>query len=500
MNPKLSTKGKILVAIPLTVQLLSVVVLSAMLGNAEQQTAKIERSREIVNEALLIAKQIYDTEYALYESLESVRAGTSDYDAAAARYESLAKGIPPHLDRLEGLVQSRPKEKEVAEKFIRQTRALLKLLQQMRSRLDQGDINSVFSLGVIMTYSKGVLTQMSAQLEKLTALEKEDGGLQDEARRGRRQVQALLYVSVAVNVLVVIGLLIIFNQNTIARLSVLMANTRRMASNQELSEPLKGKDEIAELDRVFHEMADAVKAARERETELIELKKQIMAVVSHDLRAPLTSLQGTLALLNKNMYGELTEQGHQRVESSDASIKRLIRMINDLLDLEKLEAGKMILEPRDLPLAVLLDRAVEAVEQMASDKKVSITFDRASELEVRGDGDRLIQVFVNLLSNAVKFSPEQAVVEISCKLVGARVEVLVKDSGPGIPEHLRSEIFERYRQIEDAAHKQSGGTGLGLAICKLIVEMHDGTIDVVSSGNEVGSTFRVIIPAAVQAD
>lgn len=497
INPKLSTKGKILVAIPLTVQLLSVVVLSTMLGNAEQQTAKIERSREIVNEALTIAKQVYDTEYALYELLENARLGKdSNYKVAAARYEALKENIPPHLEQLQRLVQSRPKEKEVAEKFIRLTRGLLKLLERMRTKLDEGDINSVFTLGVIMTYSKGVLTQMSTQLEKLTDLEKEDGGLQDQARRGRQQVQALLYVSVAVNVLVVIALLIAFNRNTISRLSVLMGNTKRMASDQDLSAQLHGHDEIAELDRVFHEMADAMKAARQREAELIEIKKQIMAVVSHDLRAPLTSLQGTLALLNRNMYGELTEQGRQRVESSDHSVRRLIRMINDLLDLEKLEAGKMVLEIKDLPLVVLIARAVEDVTQLAADKGVRFEYDENSELEVQGDGDRLIQVLVNILSNAVKYSPQDGVIKIESQLVDQTVKVCVTDQGPGVPEDMREAIFERYRQIEDSAHKGKGGTGLGLAICKLIMEMHSGAIGVEPSAPN-GSTFWFTLLAVV---
>lgn len=166
-------------------------------------------------------------------------------------------------------------------------------------------------------------------------------------------------------------------------------------------------------------------------------------------------------------------------------------MINDLLDVEKLEAGMMEMDLRDLPLQVIVDRAIAAVDELAKKKGVDIVTNE-SELEVKGDGDRLIQVLVNFLSNAIKFSPENSKITINTRLLGDFAELRVNDSGPGIPEEARLQVFERFRQIK--GEKAKGGTGLGLAICKLIVEMHSGKIGV-DAAEGGGASFWLTVPA-----
>lgn len=490
----LSTKGKILVGIPLVMQVVSVIVLFWMLGNANQQTTKAEQSKQVMLDSLAMTRKLYETENALYEYLEQVR-----HDAAhksSQKYSQLAATIPGQLQRLETLAQGSPAREKLIGRLVKEVKRLERIMDAVKKALENEDLSTVFTLGVIMQTGHGPLNKISDILEELTLLEQPNQQLERDAKLVRQKVQSLLIGSVAFNAIVVLLLLRVFHQNTISRLSVLVDNTRRFAESKELKPRLVGNDELAALDLVFHEMVGAARAARQREAELIEMKQQVMAMVSHDLRSPLTALQATLTMLNNGQYGSLSELGQQRVQTSDESLKRLIRMINDLLDLEKLEAGKMVLDLQVIPIVVLLTRSVEAVEQLATEKEVQIQYPEDTELEVKADADRLIQVLVNLLSNAIKYSPESGTISIECSATKSEVEVRVTDQGPGVPEDCRERIFERYKQVESStAHKGKGGTGLGLAICKLIMEMHQGTIGVTSHA-QGGSTFWFKIPRA----
>ncbi|MBX9688100.1 MAG: HAMP domain-containing histidine kinase [Candidatus Obscuribacterales bacterium] len=496
MNPKLSSKAKILVAIPLSVQIISVLVLNLMLDAAERETARIQISREIANESLLVAKKIYDAEYALYSYMEGIKNSSYRNPVYAASFRNIYKELPLHLNRLEQLSVGRPDESKLTKELNAETHYLMRLMKKMKQTMDRTDnMEGVYVLGMIMAETQGPFNNISALMNKFSLLQRDDGRLEAKATANRNFVQQLLNVSVVLNVFIVLLLLKIFNTGTIKRLTVLMDNTRRLAERQPLNPALGGKDEIAELDRVFHEMTDAMDAAQKRERELQEVKKQLVAMVSHDLRAPLTSLQMTLSLLSSNNYGSLNEQGQIRVKSSERSVQRLIRMINDLLDLEKLEAGKMEMRLQDLPLSVVLSRSVEAVQELALSKNVKIDSDE-NDFEIKGDGDRLIQVIVNLLSNAVKFSPENSTIKIRTqRLKDKQIELKVIDSGPGIPESARQQIFERFRQIDDPKQESKGGTGLGLAIAKIIVEQHGGQIGV-EKAEGGGSSFFMRIPEA----
>ncbi len=165
--------------------------------------------------------------------------------------------------------------------------------------------------------------------------------------------------------------------------------------------------------------------------------------------------------------------------------------MNLQIDLEKLEAGKMEVDLRDLPLQVIITRSIEAVEQLFSSKSIRIK-QQDTDLEVKGDGDRLIQVLVNLIFNAIKFSPENSELSISCSSQNEFVELRVCDQGPGIPEDKREQVFERFSQIEN---KSKTGTGLGLAICRLIIEMHNGKIGV-DQAESGGASFWIHLPRA----
>ena len=229
--------------------------------------------------------------------------------------------------------------------------------------------------------------------------------------------------------------------------------------------------------------------------EVERLKREFVSTVSHELRTPLTSIRGSLGLLRSGAVGDLPPEAGDLVAVAERNVIRLIGLINDILDLERLEDGRIELHLASVPAGGAVTRAVEAVHAFAGEQGILLE-SGPSDADVRADGDRLVQVLVNLLSNAVKFSPRGSKVSVTVTAVGDMAEFRVADRGRGIPPALRIAIFERYRQVEAGDTREKGGAGLGLAICKAIVEQHGGTIGVESEEGR-GSTFWFRVPIAV---
>ena len=226
---------------------------------------------------------------------------------------------------------------------------------------------------------------------------------------------------------------------------------------------------------------------------LAQMKKDFVATVSHELRTPLTSIRGSLSLLAGGALGELPDEALEVVQIAERNTLRLIALINDILDLERLEAGKLEIAVRPTPVATIVERSLEAVRAVADQAGIRIEVPSA-EGTVLADEDRIVQVLVNLLSNAVKFSPRDSVVTVAAAPEkDGFVELRVTDRGRGIPSSHKDLLFQRFQQVETSDAKKKGGTGLGLAISKAIVDQHGGTIDVDSVLGQ-GSTFRVLLP------
>ncbi len=225
--------------------------------------------------------------------------------------------------------------------------------------------------------------------------------------------------------------------------------------------------------------------------ELEQLRQHFMAMVSHDLRTPLNSVKNFLGMLNTPIYGTLSEKGGVRKQAVEHEIDRLNRLIDDLLDLEKLEAGKMELELKPNRVASVLLLAFEAVRGVAEKKNIEIEIPK-EEREVNMDGERIIQVLVNLLSNAVKFSPEGSLITVTAEFSQTQLKVSVQDRGSGLPEGAEKTLFSRFKQFVKGPDAPKG-SGLGLAICKEIVASHNGTIGCESKPGQ-GSTFWFTIP------
>lgn len=226
--------------------------------------------------------------------------------------------------------------------------------------------------------------------------------------------------------------------------------------------------------------------------ELERFRQQLIAMVSHELRTPLTSVSSGLELLETGTFGELNAKGEKILKNASANVDRLISLIADLLDIERVEAGRLELHKSKVAARSLIDRSIDVVDPLASDKKITIAAPDAS-VDILADGNRLIQVFVNLLSNAIKFSPPGSTITVAVKVADGVCEFQVQDRGRGVPEEHKLAIFERFRQVEATDSSEKGGTGLGLPICKAIVEAHGGRIGVESQDGQ-GSVFWFTIP------
>lgn len=225
-----------------------------------------------------------------------------------------------------------------------------------------------------------------------------------------------------------------------------------------------------------------------------KMKQDFVSTVSHELRTPLTSIRGSLGLLAGGVFGLLSDEAAEAVSMAERNTIRLISLINDILDFEKIKSGTVELHFEPVLMQALVQRSVDAVRGVAQERHIAIDTE-VCDREVLVDADQTIQVLVNLLSNAIKFSPENSRIALDCIEQPGWVETRVTDRGRGIPPSHREIIFERFQQVDSADSKKKGGTGLGLAISKAIIEQHGGTIGVESEFGK-GSTFWFRLPTA----
>jgi len=230
------------------------------------------------------------------------------------------------------------------------------------------------------------------------------------------------------------------------------------------------------------------------QTKAERMKRAFIATVSHELRTPLTSIRGALNLVVSKAAGGLPEKSRRMLEMAQRNSERLTLLINDILDLEKIETGGLEMELAGLDLSKLAARALEDNEGYAAKHGVVLSPLAASiQAPVWGDEHRLLQVFANLISNAVKFSPRGGVVTTTLIEHDRGFRVGVRDHGPGIPESFRTRIFKRFAQADGSSTRQRGGSGLGLNIAKAIVEQHGGSIGY-ESEDGVGTLFYFDLP------
>jgi signal transduction histidine kinase len=228
--------------------------------------------------------------------------------------------------------------------------------------------------------------------------------------------------------------------------------------------------------------------------EVDRLKSEFVTTVSHELRTPLTSIRGSLGLLAGGVTGPLSDKAKQLVNIATENCGRLVRLVTDILDSEKMLAGKMDMTIETLDIDELVARSMRENDGFAATHGVKLAFDNAAPgTRVNADRDRLVQVITNLLSNAIKFSPQGGTVDVDVRRERDTVRVTVADRGPGVPFEFQSRLFERFAQLDSFDSRRRGGTGLGLSICQGIIERLNGSI-AYSPRSGGGSEFYFELP------
>jgi len=245
--------------------------------------------------------------------------------------------------------------------------------------------------------------------------------------------------------------------------------------------------------RLFDEIQD-----KSRQLEVAsQHKSQFLANMSHELRTPLNAILGYTELMTDGAYGEASEKMLGILKRLEANGKHLLGLINDVLDLSKIEAGQLELELSDYCIQDIAQTVRSTLEPLAADKKLAFKLELAPDLPPgHGDGRRLTQVLINLVGNAIKFT-DAGEVAIKAEANNGSFHISVRDTGPGISAADQTKLFQEFQQADNAITRKKGGTGLGLAISKRIIEMHGGEIWVESQPGQ-GSTFTFKLPVIVE--
>jgi signal transduction histidine kinase len=240
----------------------------------------------------------------------------------------------------------------------------------------------------------------------------------------------------------------------------------------------------------------AVRDANERLMELDRAKTYFMNTVSHELRTPMTPVLLQLRLLSDGHFGGLNQKQHRSLSIVVRNVKRLNSITSELLDLARLQSGRLQLHLKEVDLGPLIEEVVETFRPVAKEKQIQLKASTIEGVQVDADPKRLIQVLYNLLDNALKFTPEGGTIQLEHSQAGRQVEVRVTDSGRGMRPEQTEALFKAFSRVHDAEGGTEPGTGLGLYICKTIVDVHGGRIWAESEGEGEGTTFAFTVPLA----
>lgn len=467
-------QGLFLVLVPVCFQIIFVIVLSAKLQEAERDVLKENHAKMLIATSQNLLSKFYQSGsfLHLYWRFQD--------ESFIEQYKESISAIKQELRSLKRSADN-PEERRAVDELAKNANTALESMNHYLKVAQSG--GRARDIGPEMQES---LSNFFVETNHFVKVQKSQTARAPVERASSRQaVVMLLYLGSFLNVLIGIGLVFFFARGTVSRLQTLVENTRRLQRNDSLLQPVPGSDEIAQLDLVFHEMAQSL-------TEAARHKQELLQMVGHDLKTPLSSVQMTLSSLAEGTYGQLPEAAFKRVKMTEYNTTRLMHLIRDLLDIERLESGKLEMNQSEEAVRDFIAESIQAVQAYAENKQIQIECSH-TDARVVADKARIIQVMVNLLANAIKFSPRQSTVKISVEESIANTEIRISDCGRGIPPGKLSSIFNRFEQVQKEDSTTDHGTGLGLAIVRAIVEAHQGEIGVSSTEGE-GSTFWFRLP------
>jgi signal transduction histidine kinase/CheY-like chemotaxis protein len=334
------------------------------------------------------------------------------------------------------------------------------------------------------------------QIDRFIHLQSRQLAVRDESEKAATRATFTAISAIQILLLVIFGIGLAKLYLSIAQpISELSMGMRRYRSGDFGARvPASNDSEIGYLQIAFNEMAEKIEAMVADLRKLDQLKSEFLSTVSHELRTPLTSIGGYTKLLSSGDAGPVTETQREFLYIIDTNVVRLTHLIDDILDVEKIEFGRMQIQREPQDLVGILKECRDTFGILASQKGLELRYSVPASLPaVLGDRSRLVQVFMNLLSNAIKYT-DKGFVELAVETHGYAVTVRVRDSGVGLTEEEREKLFQKFYRTRSGLYSTEGGTGLGLVIVRGLIEAHGGTIAVDSEPGR-GTSFSVTFPA-----
>lgn len=471
-------KGLILVALPLLFQLGFISVTGFLFYQIQEQVQREEHSKEIVDSLNRVAEKA-----GLAINSAMMYLASEDPDSLK-EYEESKQDAMRLFEHVKELSLGDVEQQENIKEMHRWLDKSMQLVEQM-TKTRETEIQALLEQSNFVEQSKPLQESQTAQENLLNRERSKGKKLAATRARMILDTKTALMSGIVLNIILSTLLVVLLMRDVSRRLSHVMSNTARLVKREELDPPIEGSDEIAYLDRIFYQ-------AGKHLIELETFKHELISIVSHELRTPLMSIYASLELLSAGALGELSDKAKSRLKIAESETNRLIRLINNLLDIEKMSAGKFLLEESEISIAELLDLSTAAIAELTVPAGIKLEVS-AAEGNIRVDRDRFSQILINLLSNAIKFSPAGGTVRLEVERSSSQIQFRVIDQGRGIPAEMKDRIFERFVQVDKKDASERGGSGLGLALAKSMVEQHGGTIGV-ESEPDAGSVFWIKLP------
>ena len=455
-------KGLIIIAIPLVFELFFIVVLVGLLDESSKHIKNEIRSQDKVVYVESMIKELADS------TTSAILYNVSRDESLKERNSQARKNLVKSYVKLKRLTADDAEESHAVAKLYNSAVQWFNHQDMALSSSPHGRMSTFFFVPGAVEAQR--LLVMRPEGPARIVIDKETKARTVD-RKLRKQsilsIQILLVFGLIVSITITIILGLYFARYVTLRLSNVLTNTLRLGARMDLEPPLRGDDEIAELDQALHATASEI-------LEFEKFKEQLIGVVSHELRTPLTSVQGTLTLAEAGAMGHFSDRAMKEIEEAQFNLKKLIVLVNDLLLLERLEAGTQVMKKNDFDLAAHLASVLEECRDSIESKSLRVICNFDS-LEFQGDQERLLQVLSTLVRSSINRAPQSSEVEISAKETGDKVEIRIVDSGMTLATVRQKSYFDRNRDLDEA--EADKGELLQLALSRAIIAAHDGTVE-----------------------
>lgn len=485
-------KGIALLSVPLLVEIGLIVILLNQNAGIDQETRQVLKSKQLIQSVYLIQAAYLDAVGSL-NKFENTRNGHYLFDCSVSlnRIRILLKNVK------EAAASNQMEYDVTVGKLQALATETYKTLLPFINRSDIETINRkrLKEMEHAREYVTSVMSDFARLSNALAQWQwQKERDSEERQQEMRDQIRVTLLFGLMLKVLIVLVLAAWMKKHLFGRLNTIMDNAKRIGMEMPLLARVPIQDEIGELDSVLHLVSNVLAEGREKERQTEKIKEEFYAMVTHDLRAPLTGVVAAVSLVREGHKGEISYDAKKTLELANVNIMRVSQLVDDFLDLRKLDAKSFELEFRNFQAEDLINECVESMTPHAQTKGINIIVE-AGSVNVKADRFNLSRVIMNLITNAITHSPRNGEITVKLSTIEneKHIRVGIGDQGPGIPAGQKEYVFQSFKQLPGQPGQQ--GTGLGLAISKLIVEQHGGKIGV-EDNQPKGSTFWFTIPVA----